>query len=318
MNLVRIFIFVVLAANGSCSFAQEFPTHQMRFIVPFPPGGGTDLISRVIAKHLGMEFNQPVVVDNRAGANGALGAEAAASAPADGHTLLMIISTHAVLPSLQKKLSYDLVRDFSAVTHAADLPNVIAARNTLPANSVGELIARARGEQLRYGSAGIGGPAHLAAALFAHMTGIDMLMVPYKGTGPALTDLLGGHIDLVFATTAGASPHIRSGRIKALAVTTLQRIPSWPELPTVSESGVKGYEFVGWYGVLVRAGTPRVVVNRLHSAITGALGSADARALIEKEGGQITGRGPEEFGRYINTEISRWAKIVKSANIKGE
>ncbi|MCX7136662.1 MAG: tripartite tricarboxylate transporter substrate binding protein [Proteobacteria bacterium] len=313
-------VCLALAAGAPfAAIAQEFPVRPLRLIIPYPPGGGTDLIGRIVAKRVGDRLGQTVVVDNRAGGNGAIGAAAAASGAPDGHTLLMIISTHTVLPSLQK-LSYDLVKDFTAVTHIADLPNVLGVRNALPVTSVAELIALARKNpgQLTYAGAGLGGPSHLWAALFNHMTGTRMLHVPYKGTGPATIDLLGGQVDLMFSTSPGIIPHMRSGKLRALAVTDSKRSPALPELPTIDEAGVKGYVFVSWYGMVVRAGTPVRIVDRLHAENTAVLQMPEVRQLLEDQGGQITGRGPAEFAAYLRTEIKRWAEIIAVTQIKAE
>lgn len=317
---VILFGLAVVAGAPYAEAAQDFPLRSLRFIVPFPPGGGTDLIARLVGTRLSEKLGQGVVVDNRPGGNGAIGAEVAARAAPDGHTLLMIISTHTVLPSLQRKLSYDLVRDFSPVVHVADLPNVLVVRNSLPVSSVTDLVALAKKnpDQIKYAAAGLGGPSHLSGALFSHMTGIKMLNVPYKGTGPAITDLVGGHIDLMFATTPGAIPHIRSGKLRALAVTASKRSAALPELPTVDEAGVKGYEFVSWYGVIVRAGTPSKVIDLLYSEIRSVLRMAEVRQLLEEQGAQITGRGPAEFATYLRSEIKRWAEVVAATNIKAE
>ncbi len=313
-------VCLALAAGAPfAAIAQEFPVRPLRLIIPYPPGGGTDLIGRIVAKRVGDRLGQTVVVDNRAGGNGAIGAAAAASGAPDGHTLLMIISTHTVLPSLQK-LSYDLVKDFTAVTHIADLPNVLGVRNALPVTSVAELIALARKNpgQLTYAGAGLGGPSHLSAALFNHMTGTRMLHVPYKGTGPATIDLLGGQGDLMFSTSPGIIPHMRSGKLRALAVTDSKRSPALPELPTIDEAGVKGYVFVSWYGMVVRGGTPVRIVDRLHAENTAVLQMPEVRQLLEDQGGQITGRGPAEFAAYLRTEIKRWAEIIAVTQIKAE
>ncbi len=313
-------VCLALAAGAPfAAIAQEFPVRPLRLIIPYPPGGGTDLIGRIVAKRVGDRLGQTVVVDNRAGGNGAIGAAAAASGAPDGHTLLMIISTHTVLPSLQK-LSYDLVKDFTAVTHIADLPNVLGVRNALPVTSVAELIALARKNpgQLTYAGAGMGGPSHLSAALFNHMTGTRMLHVPYKGTGPATIDLLGGQVDLMFSTSPGIIPHMRSGKLRALAVTDSKRSPALPELPTIDEAGVKGYVFVSWYGMVVRGGTPVRIVDRLHAENTAVLQMPEVRQLLEDQGGQITGRGPAEFAAYLRTEIKRWAEIIAVTQIKAE
>jgi tripartite-type tricarboxylate transporter receptor subunit TctC len=309
----------VLAAGAAPVWAQDFPARPMRLIVPFPPGGGTDLIARVMGKRLGEKLGQTVVVDNRAGANGVIGAEVAAHAAPDGHTLLMIISTHTVLPSLQK-VPYDLVRDFSAVTHIADLPNVLVVRSGLPVSSVGDLVALAKKQpgELKFAGAGVGGPAHISAALFNHMAGTRMLHVPYKGTGPATIDLVGGQIDLMFATSPGALPHMRAGRVKALAVTSARRSSALPDLPTVDEAGVKGYVFVAWYGMVVRAGTPPKIVERLHRENASILQATEVRQILEEQGAQVAAHGPAQFSTYLRNEMKRWADIVAATKIKAE
>jgi tripartite-type tricarboxylate transporter receptor subunit TctC len=311
---------VALAASASfAAHAQEFPVRPLRLIVPYPPGGGTDIMARLVGRKLNEKLGHPVVVDNRPGGNGVIGPEVAARAAPDGHTLLMIISTHTVLPSLQK-LSYDLLRDFSPVVHLADLPNVLVARNSLPVSSVADLIALAKNnpDQVKYAAAGLGGPSHLSGALFSHMTGVRMLSVPYKGTGPGMTDVVGGHVDLMFSTMPAAIPHMRSNRVKALAITGLKRAPTLPDLPTIDEAGIKGYEFVSWYGVVQRAGTSPKIVDLLHREMSAILKTPEMRQLMEEQGAQITGRGPAEFSKYLRTEIKRWGEIVAAANIRAQ
>ena len=320
MKLPVLLAGAALATSASfTAHGQDYPVRPLRLVVPFPPGGGTDLIARLLGKRLSDRLGQAVVIDNRGGANGAIGAEVAARAAPDGHTLLMIISTHTVQPSLQK-LSYDLIRDFAPVTHLADLPNVLVIRNGLPVASVADLVALAKKNpgELKYAGAGTGGPSHLSAALFNHMTGTTMVHVPYKGTGPATIDLIGGHVDLMFSTTPGAMPHIRSGKVKGIAVTGAKRSPALPELPTVAESGVKGYEFVSWYGMVVRAGTPPAIVDRLHRENTAILQNPEMRQALEEQGAQITARGPAEFSKYLRSEIKRWAEVVAATKIKAE
>lgn len=299
--------------------AEDYPSRPLRFIVTFPPGGGGDLISRLTATPLGERLGQSIIVDNRPGGNGAIGAAVAARSTPDGYTLLMVTANHVVLPSLQSRLPYDLIRDFSPVIHIAEVPNVLMVRNALPVSSVADLIALAKKNpgQIKYGTAGVGGPSHLSGALFTQMTGIKMLEVPYKGTGPVMIDMLGGHIDLAFATAPGAKPFISSGRLKALAVTGLKRAPTLPDLPTVDEAGVKGFEFVGGYGIVVPSGTPRNVVEVLHRESKAVLQITEVRRLLEQQAvARVTALGPAEFAATLRSEMKRWAQVIAAANIK--
>jgi tripartite-type tricarboxylate transporter receptor subunit TctC len=320
MRVTIVLLAWALLGAGGAALAQDYPARALRFIVPFPPGGGTDLISRVIGRKLNERWGQPVVIENRGGANGVIGAELAARAPADGHTLAMIISTHTVLPSWKRDLPYDLLRDFAAVIHVAEVPNIVVAHPALPVRSIRDLIelGRKRPGQLNYAGAGTGGPSHLAGELFGHLAGVKMSQIPYKGTGPAMADLLGGHVDLMFATTPGALPHVRAGKLRGLAVTGASRSPIAPELPTVAEAGVKDYEFVSWYGIVVRAGSPAQAIERLHAEIASILGADDVRQLLTDQGAQATARGPREFDAYLRSETKRWAKMIAEMRIRLE
>ncbi len=307
-----------LTGAESGASAPDFPNRAMRFIVPVPAGGGVDLTARIIGKKLNERWGHPVVVDNRAGASGAIGAELAARAAPDGYTLLIINITYAVQPSLNPRLPYNLVRDFTPVIHVIAPPNIVVVHPSLPVTSIGDLIALAKRKpgQLNFAAGSVGGPAHLAGELFNHLAGIRMVHVPYKGTGPAMSDLLGGHVDLMFAVMQAPMPHVRSGKLRALAVTSLQRSPALPDLPTVAESGVKGYEFVGWQGVVAPSGTPRTVVDKLYSEILAILKTEDVRQLFADQGAQIVGAGPKEFAAYIDSELKKWAQVVAEAKIR--
>ena len=299
------------------AIAQNFPSHPLRFIVPFPPGGGTDLMSRIIGKKLSERWEQPVIMDNRAGGDGIIGVEALSKAAPDGYSLAVIILTHAVQPSLHSHMPYDLMRDFAPVIYFANSPLVLVTRATLPVTSVKDLIALAKSRpgQLNFAGGGTGGAAHLGGELFNYLADVRMTHVPYKGTGPAITDLVGGHVDLMFSGVAGAMPHIQSGKLRAIAVSGLKRSPTLPDLPSIAESGVKDYEVVAWYGVVVRAGTPAHVVDKFFKEISNIINTPEVTKLFADLGAQIVGSGPREFSAFLGVEIRKWSQVVKRAGI---
>lgn len=314
-----------MLGGGSSAFALEpdFPSRDsraIRIIVPFAAGGGMDLQTRTIAKKLNERWGHPVVVDNRPGASGAIGAEFAARALPDGHTLLMINISYAVQPSLVPRLPYNLVRDFAPIIHVLNVPNIVVVHPSLPVASIGDLIALAKKNpgQLHFAGGGIGGPLHLSGTLFNRLAGIKMVHVPYKGSAPAIIDLLGGHIEVMFPAMQAPLPHVRSGKLRALAVTSLQRSATLPDLPTVAESGVKGYEFVGWQGLLVRSGTPPAVVDKLYSEILAILKTEEVQQLLAGQGAHVVGAGPKEFAAHIDSEVKKWAGVVAQAKIELE
>lgn len=315
---LRAVLLACLMGPASAMCAQDFPSRAMRFIVPFPPGGGTDLIARLIGKKLNEKWGYPVVVDNRPGANGAIGAELAARAAPDGHTLLMIISAHVVQSSVNARLPYNLVQDFAPVIHVAVVPNIVVVNPSLPVTTIRDLIALAKKKpgQVNFAGASMGGPSHLSGELFNYLAGVNIVHIPYKGTGQAMSDLLGGHVSLMFAAMPGAMPHVRSGKLRALAVTTSARSPAVPELPTVAESGVKNYESVNWYGVVVPSRTPGRIVDKLYSGILSILRTKEVGQLLTDQGAQITGGGPQEFAAYIVSERKRWARVIAETNIR--
>jgi len=298
--------------------AQPYPNRPLRIVVPFAPGGGADLLARLTGAKAGETLGQQIVIDNRAGAGGNIAAEVASKAAPDGYTLLQANVAHAISTTLYRRLNYDLLKDFAAVTQLAATPFILAVNTSLPAHSVKELIALAKAQpgQLSYGSSGNGGPSHLGTELFKSMAGIDVRHIPYKGGAPAATDLISGQIQMMFNTPPVILPHARAGRMRALAVASLKRIPAAPELPTVAEAGVPGFELSTWYGVMVPAGTPTAIIQQLHRAFIDALKAPDVRERLANENLEIVGSTPAEFGAYVRAEIPKWAKVVKASGAR--
>lgn len=319
-------IFIVIAAlAGTCpaasTYAQTYPAKAVRFVVPFAPGGGSDLVARTVAMKLTEALGQPVVIDNRAGAAGSIGADIAAKSPPDGHTLLLGSNGPlAINPSLYAKLPYDAARDFAPVSLVTVMPFVLVVHPTLPVKSVKELIAlaKARPGQLNYGSPGNGSTTHLANELLKSMTGMQIAHVPYKGVAPAATDLISGNIQMMSGDLSTLMPHVRSGRMRPLAVTSSRRSALLPDMPTVAEAGVPGYEAIGWFGVLVPAGTPAAIVERLNSAMLKGLAAPDARQRLSAFGGDVAVGTPEQFAAHIRTEAAKWEKLIKAIGLKAD
>jgi tripartite-type tricarboxylate transporter receptor subunit TctC len=317
---VRILGMASLCALMPGTLAAGYPDHTVHLIVPSPPGGGTDTSSRIIAPKLGEFLGQQIVIDNRPGASGNIGAELAARAAPDGYTLLAAIASHASNAAMMKT-SYDLARDFAPISVTVTLPNVLVSHTSLPAKTLRELIAyaRARPGQLQFATAGVGANQHLAMELFLSMTGLQMLHVPYKGVGPALNDVVAGHVPLMMGNVLVALPHIRSGRLRAYGVTSAGRASGAADIPTIAEAGVPGYEAVQWYGVLAPAGTPREIVNKLHEAVVRVLHDPGIRERFISDGAEPTPSGsPDEFGALIRAEMTKWAKVVRDARIQPE
>ncbi len=301
-------------------FAQNFPGKPIRMIVAYPPGGGTDIVGRMVAQKLAENFAQTVVIDNRGGAAGNIGSEIAARSAPDGYTLLMgNVAPNAINVSLYAKLGYDPVTDFAPVSLVASTPNILVVHPALAVKSVADLVALARAKPatLNYPSAGLGSSSHLAGELFDSLAVVKMVHIPYKGGGPALTDLLGGQVQLMFATMPAAMPHVRSGKLRAVAVTSAKRSQAMPELPTLGET-LKGYDASTWYGVLAPAATPRAIIATLHGAILKILGVAETRDRLLAQGFEPVGGTPAEFGAYIKSEIVKWGRVIKAAGIKPE
>ena len=314
-------LLAMLAFTSMPTHAQSFPVKPLRLIVPFAAGGGSDLVARTVAQKLTETLGQPVVVDNRAGAAGTIGAEIAAKAPPDGHTLLMGSSGPlAINPSLYAKLPYDAARDFAPVALVTIMPFLIVTHPSLPVQSVKDLVAlaRARPGELNYGSPGNGSTTHLANELLKAMTGIRITHVPYKGVAPAATDLISGQVQVLTGDLSTLLPHVKSGRMRGLAVTSARRSSLLPAMPTVAESGVPGYDATGWFGVLVPAGTPAPIVERLNAAIVKGASSPDARERLAALGGEVAAGTPEQFAAYVRSEAAKWGKVIRTIGVKAE
>jgi len=315
-------IAALAAAMPPAHAAQDaqYPTKPVRLIIPFAPGGGTDLTGRAIAQKLTEALGQTFVADNRAGANGTIGADLAAKAPPDGYTISMISSSHSVNPSLMKRLPYDLVTDLAPITQATTQPYALVVHPSVPAKSVKDLIALAKAKPgtINYGSSGTGGLSHLSGALFSHLAGIDINHVPYKGGSPALTDVIAGQIQMLFSTILQAHAHLNSGRLRPLAVTTAKRSRAMPDLPTMAEAGVKGYEVAGWYGVVAPARTPKPIVTRLNQEIVRALRLPDVGEKMSADGSEPVGSTPEQFGAHIKAEVAKWRDLIQKTGIRAD
>jgi len=315
--LLGVSAFALAAIAGAQ--APAYPTKPIRLVVPFPAGGATDILAREVAKHLTDAWGQSVVVDNRPGAGGNIGSELVAKAAPDGYTLEMgTVGTHAINASLYSKMPYDHVKDFVPVILVAGVPNVLEVNPALPVNSVQELIAYAKANpgKLNFASSGSGTSIHLSGELFKVMTGVQMTHVPYKGSAPALQDLIGGQVQLMFDNLPPSLPQIKAGKLRALAVTSAGRAPALPDTPTVAEAGLPGFEASSWFGVLAPAGTPPEIVNKLNAEIAKWLASPGAKEKLANVGANIAGGTPEDFARHIQAETTKWAKVVKESGAK--
>jgi len=312
----------LLAAAAACALwpalaaAQAFPTKPITIIVPFAAGGTTDILARIIAQGLTAELGQSVVVDNRAGAGGNIGGQAAARSAADGYTLFMgTVGTHAINAALYKKMPFDPVKDFAPLTRVANVPNLLVANPAQPFKTVQELIAYAKANpgKINFGSSGSGSSIHLSGELFKSMAKVDMQHVPYKGSAPAVTDLLGNQIAIMFDNMPSAIQHVRSGKLRAIAVTTAQRSPELPDVPTIAEAGVPGYEATSWFGMFAPAATPAPVVGQLNKALVKVLAQPDVKKKINEQGAETAGETPEQFAAFIQQESVKWGKVVRES-----
>ena len=305
---------------GANAMAQTYPARPIRLIVPFPPGGGTDITARAVAQKLGESWGQTVVVDNRPGANGTIGVDIAAKSAPDGHTLTMISSSHAVNTSLYTRQPYDLLKDLTPITQATSQPYAFVINPSVPARSVKELIAVAKAKPgaLNYGSSGTGGISHLAGALLGSLTGTTLVHIPYKGGAPATIDVISGQIQMLFGTLLLTGPHIKAGRLRVLAVTTPRRWPGTPDLPTMQEAGVPGFVITQWYGMLAPAKTPQPTVAKLNKEIARILHQPDVKEKLAADGADAVGNTPEQFGAHIKSEIAKYSKLVKQIGLKPE
>jgi tripartite-type tricarboxylate transporter receptor subunit TctC len=309
----------VLAAGAAA--AEGYPSKPIRFVVAFPPGGGTDLVARTIAPRLAERLAQQVLVDNRPGAGGNLGTEIVAKSAPDGYTMLMgSVGPLAINASLFARMPFDPLKDLAPVTLAASTPNILVVHPSLPVTTVQELIAlaKARPGGINFASSGQGTPAQLAGELFNSMAGVKMVHVAYKGAAPALADLLGGQVQVMFSTMPPALPHVSAGRLRALAVASLQRSPAAPELPTIDGAALPGFEATTWHGVVVPAGTPEAVVAKLNRDIVAVLHMPDVVARLSSQGAEAIGSTPQAFGAYIRAETAKWAKVVRDSGAKAE
>lgn len=312
----------LLAATSlgtAAAIAQPYPSKPIRLIVPYPPGGGTDIFARIVGAKLGEALGQQLVIEQRPGAGGVIGAEAAAKAAPDGYTLLIgQASNLAINPNLMSRLPYDPVRDFSPITLIAASPNLLVVHPSLPVRSVKDLVtlAKSRPGSINYASAGNGSPGHLAAEYFKTVAKINLVHVPYKGATPALTDVIAGQVSLYFTSPVAAQPYVRSGRLRQIAVTSGQRFPPLPDVPTIAEAGYKEVDMTSWWGLLAPAGVARDIVARLNAETLRVLGAAEMKERLAGQGAVVVTNTPEQFGAYIKTEIANWSRIVKASGAR--
>jgi len=319
--MIRAAAALAASLAATAVLAQVYPGKPIRLIVPFAAGGGNDNVARLVGKRLADSLGQPAVIDNRPGAGGVVGAELAAKSAPDGYTLFLGgVGSHAINPNLHAKLPYDPIKDFAPVSLLAQAPLVLVVHPSVPVHDVAEFIAYARAHpgRLNFASNGNGSSSQLAAVMFASMAGVDMVHVPYKGLAPALTDLLAGEVQLMFSSVVAILPHIKAGKLRAIAVTGAKRLASMPELPTIAESGLPGYEASSWYGILAPAGTPRDIVVRLNAELAKALEQPEVRNSLLAEGAEPAGGSPERFAAHIRAEMERLGKIIRDAKIRLE
>ncbi len=311
----------LLVLAHTLALAQGYPNKAIKIIVPFPPGGGTDIGTRIIAQKLSETWGQPVLVENRGGAAGIVGTEATAKSAPDGYTIMMgNIGTHAINVSLYKKLPYDPVKDFAPISHVAGLPLFVLVHPSVKVTSIKELIALAKAQpgKLDYSSSGSGGSMHVAAELFKGMTGTHMVHIPYKGGGPAVADLLAGQVPVSFATVLETLPHVKSGRLRALAVTSANRSLAWPSVPTVAESGVPGYESISWLALFAPAGTPKDIINKISTEVVRIINLPDVKERLLLQGAEPIGSTPEQLAAVLANDIAKYAKVMKAAGVQPE
>jgi tripartite-type tricarboxylate transporter receptor subunit TctC len=323
VNRLQQMTMLVAAAglvHTGAALSQAFPSKPIRLIVPSPPSGGADVTARIIAPAMSELLRQQVVVENRGGASGMIGGEAVARAAPDGHTLLLAIAPLSINPAMFKKIPYDATRDFAHVSQVVALPNLLIAHPSLPVKNLKDLIAlaKARPGQLNFASAGLGSAPHLFFELFLDLAGLKMSHVPYKGAGPGVIDVMAGHVPLMSPTIFAALPHVRSGRLRGLGVTTARRASGAPDIPTIAEAGVAGYEASNWFGVSAPAATPREITQLLSSTIARVLQQPDIRARIATDGAEPVGTTPDEFSAFVRSETVKWGKVARRAGIEPE
>ncbi len=313
-------LLVLIGMSAQCVLAQNYPNRPIRLVVPSSPGGTSDILGRIMAHKLGVLLGQQVVVDNRAGASGIIGVDLVAKSAPDGYTLLITPASISINPSIYKKLPYDAMRDFAPISQLMVTPNVLSLHPSVPATSVKGLIAlaKSRSGQINFGSGGTGQSTHLSMELFMSMAGIKMIHIPYKGAAPGMISLLSGEIELMMLSLPTVIQSLKTGKLRALAVTSLKRSQTMPDIPTIAESGLPGYDASNWFSILAPAGTPRPISDRLYQEIARALRADDVKERVFAEGAEVVGSTPEELGSYIKSETQKWAKVIRAAGIKPE
>ena len=306
------------ASTAGLAHAQSWPTKPIKLIVPYPPGGGTDVIARIVQEPLAKELGQQVIIDNRGGAGGSIGSALAAQSPSDGYTVLFTLSSHTINPAIYTKLPFDTEKDFSSVVTVASLPQILVANPNFPAKTVKEVIemAKAKPGSISYASVGNGSPGHLAGAMMATDAGVDMTHIPYRGGGPAVTDVIAGQVPLLWVSIPAAAQFVKAGKLRALAVSTVKRSAVFPDVPTMVESGFKGFEVDSWYAMFVPAKTPQTIIDRLNKATVNVLAQPEVKEKLLGQGAEAVGDTPAQLSGVVKKEIAKWKQVVKSANIK--
>lgn len=315
-RILGYLIVALFAVSHATADAETYPSKPIKIVVPFPPGGTTDVLARAIGQEFTKSWGQQVIVDNKPGAGGNIGSDAVAKSAPDGYTLLMgTVGTHGINVSLYKKMPYDAVKDFAPIAHVANVPNLLAVHPSVPVKSVKELItyAKANPGKLTFASAGNGTSIHLSGEMFKALAGVDMQHIPYKGSAPAVADLLGGQVNMMFDNMPSVLPHVKAEKLRAIAVTTAKRSPALPDVPTIVESGVAGYESTSWFGLFAPAGTPKEIVAKLNKEVARILALPEFKERLSGQGAEPIGGTPEQFAAHINAEIKKWEGVVKSS-----
>ena len=315
----RRLLLLLAAAAPLAAFAQSaaYPDRPVRFVVPYPPGGGTDVVARIVQARIAQSLGQQVVIENRGGAGGSVGTEAVAKSAPDGYTVLFTLSSHTINPAIFPRLNFDTAKDFEPVGLVASLPQILVANPAFPANTVAEMTVIAKAKPgLAFASVGNGSPGHLAGELQALRTGVQLTHIPYKGGGPAVTDVMGGQVPTLWVSIPAAAAHVKAGKLKALAVSTVKRSAAFPNVPTVQEAGIADFEVDSWYAMFVPAKTPRPVIERLNKALNEALADPDIKDKLLAQGAEAVGGTPEKLAQVVAAELPKWAKLAKDANIK--
>lgn len=320
IKYLRYIAFGALVADTSSAAAQSYPSRPIRLVVPQSAGGSTDLVARPLAQRVADALKTSVVVDNRPGAGSTIGTDIVAKAPADGYTLLAVAASFTMSPSLYKKLPFDPLNDFAAISLLSSLPNILVVHPSLPVKSMKELVAHAKSQpgKLNYSSSGVATGTHMSMELLKHMAGIGMTHIPYKGGAPSVTALLSNEVQLCFATISTALPHVKSGRLRALAVSSAKRATATPDVPTIAEAAVPGYDYASWIGLLAPAKTPQAIIARWHSESARVIQSAEMKTLLQHEGSEPVGNSPQQFEQILRTEVERWKRVAQAAGIKAD